>query len=332
MLITVDGATKSGKSTLIENLRLVWEKSYFESDSPIFELLYHNPKVIEVDPSVAHPFTEWASPVFDTIPNPMGHHELVIQEGSHVTEDVQGNIFHSRSRLTRAQRVWMDMLLHTRGSTNLHVHTRSEIISERMRHNGTAALVPSLKLATQVANYSTSTLDRNNWITLNNDNHIETKTLHRVLVTALQRANAAQLIYSFNLDYIGGYRPRYMFVVDDDFGTASNIHGDSAWMPYRDTQGEFLLDALMDVKAVSPGRLPSFALLSVTAADALRVPDLWRTLDSPIVVPLGHSVREMLIDYGIPCTEGTRNPWFQRTHYPEDRLMYGFALKSFLEN
>lgn len=270
MLIVLEGADRTGKSSLVEELQLM--------------IAGLGRKVVSIHRGVpepgSHPLTDYALPISVYEPSACMH--SLVCDRLHIGDFVYGPLYRDGPRQTAAQRAFTDSLIEARGGLKVHVTATAECVRARCEKAGEDYLKPEhiSKVLTDFdreCDEDWSTVDTTEWSTKN-----DTRRVARRLIELARDAERQHLgIYNAAPDYTGPRRPRVLLVVDDPIDPTS-LRGVSygAAAPWEGTAGEYLHGALADAG------VNTAAMVGIVGTDAPDLGALHAALGCPPVVAL----------------------------------------------
>jgi hypothetical protein len=306
MLIAFEGVDCSGKSTLIKHVQKILLQRGL-----ISEVVNHGKPAPN-----AHPLTEYAG----SITSRAGRH--LIFDRLHVGEEIYGKLYRDGSRLTLAQRVFIDGLLASYGALLVHVTASPDTVVARCQSRGEDYL-KSEDVAWAVEEYHRQTVDRRYWITVNTDNHDlddMPSVAMKLVEIAMTRWLTMSPVIELGTDYVGPRWPQALLVADRPVPTADARTPYGALTPWNGNCADYLFNALYDVYLVAPRRIPRIGWVNSHLTDVKR---LYVELGSPSVVALGSEAHKALDRQSVPVAGRVDHPQYVRRFKHSYRAKYG---------
>lgn len=302
MILVFEGCDATGKSTLIKAAqKVLLQRSLLST-----VISHGRPE----EPFIS-PLTEYLDPI---ISRPGGH---LIFDRLHVGEDVYGPLYRGGSRLTLAQRAFIDGYLASHGALLVHVTASPATVVKRCRARGEDFLQE--RDITQVLDaYYQQTIDRRHWITVNSDEY-DLEEMMAVAVKlvdiAITRWLTVQPLREIDTDYVGPRFPRVLFVADRPVLSEDAAPAYGALTPWPGNCAEYFFDALYDAHLLIPRRVPRVGWVNSNNDNLQK---LHVELGSPPVVALGTEATKQLRHQDVPINGRVAHPqWWRRFKHHE---------------
>lgn len=312
MLIIVEGPDGTGKSTLVEELRL---KMKFRGGI----------SVLKADRPRKHPLDEYVTPLLDLerevgrITNGMN----VICDRWHLGELVYPTVLDRPTQLTDPVFRYVEMFLASRGALVVRLTDDSDELEAVLRRRGDDLVLPEqaklmLQLFDETATCSTLPTLRVPARTA------DIKTLQRIFTAAEHVGRQAYLIRKL-ATYVGAPFPKYLLVGDVRGGDPVTHGLKPAFMPYPNSCGEYLMKSVLSATRhlVTNRRLENAGIVNANDVDDLR--SAWARLGAPAVIPLGR-LAEKTVRAELPAqaaVESVPHPQYWKRFHHRDHLDYG---------
>lgn len=327
MLLTIEGIDRSGKSTLSQVLsKLV---------SPPAQI-----KHFGVPSPSSHPLDDLCQIAHMYQPS-SGHH--LIFDRLHIGENVYGELYRHGSRLTPAQRWWLDLFYQARGMHFIHVTARADVIVQRCRTDGEDYLKPQ-HVEQVLAAYYEECSDIDLWQTVDTTDLRPGSadyeaTVSQILRSAMTREAYATEIAEASTDYVGPHRPAVLLVADRPSDSPGRLPAYGAMTPWNNNSAEFLIHSLMDTNLIQPGldsQLLGFVNSDVPMEDTTSLkPNLValdHALGNPPIIAIGNNAALRLEMARIPYMYKIQHPQFvKRFSASTPRAAYGERLTEMIK-
>jgi len=295
VLIILEGVDGAGKTTLAEELagRL--------DDNLSFKLMHSGP--LKDDPLKEY---EWR--LRDYTPG-TGQH--VVCDRWHVGELVYGPLYRGSSKLTEPMRKHVEMYLDRLGAHKVVVSAPIATIQERLRLRGEDFLQDNhLGL---VWDFYNEYAHQYGWGVAASD-----ELPDHIIMHARRKESDASRLNPFH-SYVGPVHPKHLLLGETQGATRYGRPAyDSAFVPYPDTSGHYLL------KALGTTGVTDFGLANARDED---VSKLWHTLGRPNVICLGQEAEKLSRD--VPH-QTVPHPSYVRRFRNGDLKEYGHQIKELL--
>lgn len=255
MLIIVEGCDKVGKSTIIDE---------------IMDLLPNSAQTWHRGPLKRHPLVEYEAALINYRPGTDDH---IVCDRWHVGETIYGPLLRGKSELTPAMKRHVEMFLQSRGALRVVLDAPWSAVSTRLNGTDPIGMDDAARVLTAYRDYA----DAEHWSVPGQS--VAYSAQWYVSLAKIYEANGIEL--SQFRSYVGGRTPDVLLLGHQRHPKTKSDRPDypSAFVPYRDTSGDFLLNALE-----ADGRLKNYGLANA-GEDNIR--HLWETLDRPRIVALG---------------------------------------------
>lgn len=293
MLILVEGADGSGKTTLCDKLA-------GEIDGMVHRL--HRGRLTR------HPLEEYELDLDWYTP---GQGEHVICDRWHVGEAVYGPKYRGRSEMDSTMMLHIELFLRSRGALLVHMYGEAELLASRLDADEWVKRdeINDLQRRYMMV-HGESVLPWFEWHVGRVD---EKQHLERLMIAAVRAEDAA--IETQIPTYVGPPTPQWLLVGEE----RNDPRYRSAFVPYRATSGHYLLNCLPEEWRHDVGIL-----------NALEQPDFWKTwheLGGPTVVALGRKAQRVVENAKI-AHGAVPHPQFVRRFHNKERKWYGRLLDS----
>lgn len=303
MLIIAEGIDGSGKTTLIDDLSHEFE----------------NPDIIHRGPLKQHPLEEYELPLIAYDPRKdVG----VLCDRWHIGELIYGPLYRGQSQLTPAMQLHVDCVLERLGALKLIMAPPFEVVQQRISRRGEEFLRPQHQRLVYDA-YLEQCTYLDGWTQVSVKYRVET-----LIREAELRATRAEMLMRFPT-YVGAFKPKVL-LLGDVHGPRRQRRPEYPWafVPYRDTSGHFLFEALSSAGF----RASDFGVANANQEDVL---DLWSALDMPKIVVLGREAEKSLDQYAEPILEASvvkvmQHPQYVKRFYNTSLQAYGAAFEEVL--
>lgn len=309
MLCVVEGCDGVGKTTLVKAMQQTMLQ-----DGRLTTVL----KAGQPLPGV-HPLTEYAYPI---VSSPGAH---LICDRWHVGEQIYGPAYRGHSRLSWAQRAWLDALLIGRGALLVHVTASHDTVLERCRSRGEDFLkekdIPQVLRA-----FAHHAVDNVHWRTVDTTDLPLSEVpviATRLVDAAMSRYKAVAPVIGMSTDYAGPLRPRALLVADRPALGADALPAYGALTPWEGNSAAYLLDALYDVGVLQPMTVPQVGWVNSWKTD---LQQLHRLLGHPPIIALGAEALGRLSALRLPVHGKVYHPQYQRRFKHGQREEYGQEL------
>jgi deoxyadenosine/deoxycytidine kinase len=307
-LIVVEGVDGSGKTTLVSELS---------------EQLGHECVVKHRGPLKLHPLVEYQHDLLKYEPSNEVH---FVCDRWHIGEMVYGPLYRGETRLTPAMRRHIELFLDSRGAVKIIVDVPLDVVKHRLAHRGEDFLQNN-DVALVHDWYSHYGHENDGWV------HVDPEDTVRAAGAIIDLANwraslVSQSIARFKT-YVGHGGPDVLFL---GLHKGPQVSGrpvyPSAFVPYANTSGHYLLSAL---EAVQFHDNQTYGL-----ANAAEEPDLyglWLTIGEPKVVALGKDVFARVRASNIPreAVYAVEHPSKIRRSHPANVHLYGRKIETILK-
>lgn len=290
MLIIIEGCDGAGKTTLVQ--RLVEE---------IGEACTVEHRGV---PQM-HPLVEYESALEQYVPGIAPH---VLCDRWHWGEAIYGPLYRGRSMLGPAGLRHVDLFLQSRGALQVFIDAPADVLRKRLGQRGEDCLHDDDVDRVVAAYRKVYGYFDDHVLRLTHDD----VSPRRVIDLALQRSRQAVMIPT----YVGPRFPDVLYLGDrrEPLGKYQHV---SAFVPYADTSGAFLLEALGEAGAPYRYGLANALEIDVAAA--------YETLGRPTVVALGATAHFRCNQAGVPHRHAP-HPQFVRRFQHNQRRKYGTLL------
>lgn len=302
MLFVVEGPDKSGKTTMVNEIR--------------YQLLtdgVHEDVIAQLHsgPIKRHPLDEYVRTVDCALQE--FHH--VICDRLHIGEAIYGPILRDENRMPGYVEDWIDMYLKSRGAVLVWVDTPMTVIYQRMKTepDGLIDLETSKQVYLSYADHFAARGKRA--VSLNPLRRSAYGSM--VMQAGEHRDLEASVLYPHH-SYIGGRHVTHLFVGDERSSLAQRRGLPGAFAPYQWSSGGYLMQALE-----SFGQAHSYGLVNGSEDEDLD--HLMHVLENPKVVALGATASVVLSDHGIEHATVPHPQWAKRFHFAQ-ALKYGKLL------
>lgn len=241
----------------------------------------------------------------------------------HVGERVYGPLLRGASKLTPAMVQHIEMFLQSRGAMRLIIDAPLDTVIARFTKRGDDLVTP--EQITAIWDWYRDYAVKYDWAVI--DSNITDQHLRQIIENAQYLEKQASVLELWP-SYVGPRWPRYLFLGDARNGNDA-AHGrpryPSAFVPYKDTSGHFLL------KALEEAGVPRSYGVANACEDKL-VTALWTTLGKPLVVTLGHNAFRYVRDNTeVPVQGSVAHPQHVRRFRFNECTMYGQEIKDILD-
>lgn len=270
----------------------------------------------------ANPLDEYAGPISTY---PMNRHDNLVCDRWHVGEEVYGPLYRGGSRVNRAKRAFIDMLLASRGALLVHVTASHDMIVKRHAERGEDFLkVTDVTQAREA--YLAMTADHHHWRLLDTtDMPLDAVPLmaQTLVEIAGVRRHAAEQLIKLKTDYVGPIIPDFLLVGDKPANDDKPTYG--AFTPWTGNSGSFLLTALHEAGAIGAHDVPRFGMVN---SSGMPLRELHAILGYPRVISLGSAASSRLANLGVPVVGHVRHPQYIRRFQHDQRVEYGNEIMS----
>lgn len=275
------------------------------------------------------PIDEYLMPLRDYQP-----HELWIFDRLHVGEAIYGPMLRGESKLTAAQRAYVELVLDTMCAVKVHVTTSVDTLRTRYAERGDDLVTWDQVRNAWLRYHDILGYERRDYITVTTDAH-DSYTMNLTLIeTQLKRAFEAigERVRAFSktkahaIKYIGSLKPSVLLLGDQQgTGAFAKRHDPVPWpfVPRAGTSGHWLFQSLV-VAGVDVGTI---GLVNGNEQPPSGLSSLWKMLDAPPVVALGANAKEAAGEAGIPVTLKLNHPQYERRFRFGDQMEYGESIK-----
>jgi hypothetical protein len=288
MLIIVEGADGAGKSTLCN--RIAEEIGGFVHRLHRGKLERHPLEEYELD-------LDWYAP---------GSGEHIICDRWHLGEAVYGPKYRGRSEMDSAMMLHIELFLRARGALLVHMYGDPDLLASRLDADEWVKREEINDLQRRyMMMHGDSILPWFEWHVGKVD---ERMFFDRVMVAAKRAEEAASVVASIPT-YVGQPEPQYLLVGE----MRNDLRYNSAFVPYRNTSGHYLL-----------GCVPEDWRYEFGLLNALEQQDImksWLDLGRPSVVALGRSAQRVLEKAKVPHGV-VPHPQFVRRFHNGERSWY----------
>lgn len=291
MLIVLEGVDGAGKTTLTDRL--------------LKHLPYETTRRLRSGPLGQDPFREYEWRLKGYRPF---SEENIIADRWHVGELVYGPLYRGHSRLTAAGARHVEMYLDKLGAHKVVVTASIDDITNRLKTRGDDFV--KMEHVGLIWDFYNEYAHREGWSFVGSD-----EIVSYMINAARRKREEARRLWKFKT-YVGGSHPKILFVGDQHGAPQyGRPNYDSAFVPYADTPGFFLLETLEE------RRIRDYGVANAVEEDTY---DLWRALGRPHVIALGLSAYEAL-DKQVPV-QVVDHPSDAR--YARTRRAYGHEIEA----
>jgi len=307
MLIVIEGVDGAGKSTLVEMLN---------DRMPENTIIKHRGK-LKGDALREY---EW-----DLVNYQPGGDNIVCDR-RHLGELIYPAARGCSSKLTPQMRQHVDMFLLSRGATRIILDADIDLVQKRCRERGEDFVEP-WQIALIHGWYRDYAIAHSDWWHLHSED-VSPNMVRDILGYAKLMDDGAVILQRWKT-YVGGRWPDFLFVGDKRNGNDA-AHGrpayPSAFVPYRDTSGDFLIGAIQDAEL---GNTTYGIVNGTDEQDQLL--QLWYTLGEPRAIALGDAAATAMNRSGVPMVGKVAHPQYMRRFHHKDRQTYGLKMKEMLD-
>lgn len=253
MLIILEGVDGGGKSTLADRI--------LEHLDGVQNLRLHS------GPLTGDPLKEYEWRLRDYVP---GSGQHIVCDRWHVGEMVYGPLYRKVCKLTSAMQRHVEMFLDKLGAHKLIVTTSYIVISQRLQTRGEDFL--QNRHLGLVWDWYNDYGFRNDWGFVSSDEIME-----YIIPLARRKEHEVEPLRPFT-SYVGPPHPRHLLLGVTAETHWARPHFDQCFVPYPNTAGEFLINAL------EYASIRDYGLANAEDED---VAALWQVLGRPNVICLG---------------------------------------------
>jgi thymidylate kinase len=281
MLIIIEGTDGAGKTTLANKLLDVLRTELPDDD--VEYLHYAQPQ--------RHPLAEYELDLQDYRPG-CGRH-LVIDR-YHLGELVYAEVYRGGSELGAAGRLHIDAFLAARGALLVLCNATVAQIAARLEARGDETYLQPEHQGEVLRRFREVAAAAQALEPVVLDGFADRDDIERLFTLAHLLDYDARTVNDFP-SYIGSPYPRVLLLGDRGYEHMGKQHT-AAFVPYPDTSGYWLLDALcrwssLDLREVG---------IANTGEDDVHA--LWTALHKPLVVSLGIDAADACAVAGVPCS------------------------------
>jgi thymidylate kinase len=312
-LIILEGCDGVGKSTLAEAVQMVMRQRGMMSTV----LKASQPK-----PGV-HPLNEYAGPI---VAHPGAR---LICDRWHIGEHVYGPIYRDGSRITWAQRAWLDAFLIGRGASFVHVTASHATVLERCRSRGEDFLKEE-DIQRVLNNFGYQTIDRRYWRTVDTTGvplDEMSAIANRLVDVAMGRHQAMAPVIELGTDYVGPLRPKVLLVADRPSLGDGAPPAYAALTPWNGNSAAYLFDALYDAGVLTPLTIPDIGWVNSYNTDLYKLHQL---LGEPPVITLGAEADRRANAHRVQVLDSVSHPQYWRRFRHKRRIEYGNQIRDIL--
>jgi hypothetical protein len=315
VLLLVEGPDGTGKSTLVNDL----EKCINELYPSDYVHVYRK------GPPREHPLDEYESKI---IPYRPGRGEHIICDRWHLGELVYPKVFGRKTEMTPGVFAHIEMLLQSRGALlintyRLDVDDHAEQLMQRDDIDVNPDMLPSIRDGFRDAvhfNTQLTTIDHD----YERCSYISSSDCAASLISAASKLEQSVMDLNEFVTYVGSPRPSLLILGDVRHNTdpKTNQSLKPTFMPYKNTSGFFLMEALHDGGFTGD---PWRAAIGIANANDVDNPvRLWHRLGQPHVIALGkNSSRNLHVPHS-----NVPHPQFIRRFHSSARTDYGRLLRN----
>lgn len=307
MLIIAEGIDGSGKTTLITEL------SEAITDEHRSETVLHSSQLER------HPMEEYVYRLANY--DPATDHTLA--DRWHIGELIYGPLYRGESQLTPGMAKYVDLFLESRGALKLYMGTSFAVVESRLKLRGETFLREAHRRLVYDS-YIDHCTYLDGWTTVGT-NWRSDGSLQKLIDVAADREEGARRLARFST-YVGPEQPTTLLLGDRRGAQrVGRPKYRSAFVPYKDTSGHFLLTAL----TAAPPTV-SYGIANAAEED---VPRLLKRLGDPHVLTLGsdaqHAFRSQMPGY--PHLK-LNHPSYVRRFSPGALYVYAELLQKAISN
>lgn len=272
MLIIVEGPDRVGKSTFIREARGM----IAAQGRRVISMHRGAP---DPDSSFLHDYAAPIATYEPTTPTNKNAHSMICDR-LHLGDLTYGPIYRGECRGTAAMQMFMDGLIEARGGIKIHMTADPKLIQSRIRREGEENSYLKIEDVPHiVAAYEQ--ICSTGWIDINTTGWRSLKdTCDAAKIAtgwARDREREIAPIFAYDPDYVGIWRPRFLFVgsdheaIDGHEHTMARGRSYAAFTPWPGTAAEYLLNAMIaagfslgDDAGITTTASPNLAALHVT--------------------------------------------------------------------
>lgn len=301
-IIVLEGPDGGGKSTLARRI--------IEHDALLSKRRY----LIHRGPIRSDPLTEYLRPLDEAVSDAeQGLESVFVLDRWHVGERIYGPILRGRSRLTKTQAVYIEMVLQSLGCCFLHVSQPIHALEQRWDIEPDD-LIKKDQLREIANKYWEYTFWHDHWATIS---PTEDAPIPFNLEVVINTRTPAPLPGK----YIGPKKPKVLIL--GDARAANGLNWSWPFVPQGHLSGDWLLEAMLaaNVQYMSVGLVNACEL---TTHDLYK---LWQDLQHPAVISLGRNAEKAWKQLSINTGIRIHHPQYMRRFHMSDKETYGKIIK-----
>jgi thymidylate kinase len=274
-LIIIEGPDGVGKSTLVQRIVDV-----FGSNNKI--------NVLKAGPPRGHPLDEYVLPLLK-----YRHGEFVICDRWHLGELVYPTVLDRPTKMSTTVLSYVEKFLASRGAIVVHVTDHADSLERVLAARGDDLVLPE-QAKLMIDLFADAALDSTLPVIEVEARDTSDDTVSAIISFAMRQVRPVAPLADF-VTYVGRPRPRFLLM-----GDVRGVNGPApydlrpAFMPYPGSCGEYLLRAV-ESSFTPHERVERMAEVGIANAnDVDDVYKLWKALERPVVVGLGHKAQVTL--------------------------------------